>query len=552
MKKQDWKKLGSDVWRILPWLWLLAGYVVLVWYQLVPGRWTVDGDMSCEMILSRMLNEEKSILSHNWFYSTELYIFHFHWFFRVAMLIFPYNWHLARTLAMAIIMLIFVLSYLYMSYSLGFPRMGVWTAGAMLWPFGRLYFYEVGYSGFYAVYIIYACFAIGLVSSLARKEHKRWKKILLTGLLAFSSVASGLNGVRQTMMTFAPLFAGMALVLWMEIRRNRVRSVREVMAQCRETVRLSGWVIFATCFNIAGYLFNYKVLSRKYDFLAYNFVQFDKGFTIDSLLAVWSDLLSLFGYQSGVYLYAIGGLASLCGIAIAALIIFSLIRLCMRYHTLNLQQKLIVMMVIAGLLVCGTIFAFCSVYFQGYHSNYWIPLVPVVLAMVQIEMDTEKFDWAVLRQWMYGVFSGVVTLAAVGAILYEYNFPLNGQPAIENAVNALLESGYTHGYASHWSASAITELTDGRIEMISVNISNLEVAEWLQKREYLDTIPEGPVFILIDRFHDTGIETNPFALSGKGDIFIDEGGYWAVGFESVEEAYQILYDAGVRENGQMP
>lgn len=552
MKKQDWKKFGSDVWRILPWLWLLAGYVVLIWYQLVPGRWLVDGDISSQMILAKLLNEEKSILSHNWFYSTELHVFHYQWFFRLAVLIFPNNWHLARTLTIALIMLVFVLSYLYMSYSLGFPRMGVWTAGAMLWPFGRLYFYEVGYTGCYAIYIIYACFAIGLVFSLTKKEHKRWKKILLAGLLAFSSAASGLNGVRQTMMTFVPLFAGMALVLWMEIRRDRVRSVREVMAQCRETVRLSGWVIFATCFNMAGYLFNYKVLSRKYDFIAYNFVQFDKGFTIDSLLAVWSDLLSLFGYQSGVYLYAIGGIASLCGIAIAALIVFSLIRLCMRYHTLNLQQRLIVMMVIAGLLVCGNIFAFSSVYFQGYHSNYWIPLVPAVLAMVQIEMDTEKFDWAVFRQWMYGAVSGVVTLAAVGAILFEYNFPLNGQPAIEGAVNALLESGYTQGYSSHWSASAITELTDGKIEMISVDISNLEVEEWLQKREYLDTIPEGPVFILIDRFHDTGIETNPFALSGKGDIFIDEGGYWAVGFDSVEEAYQILYDAGVRENGQMP
>lgn len=552
MKMQNWKKLGSDIWRILPWLWLLTGYAVLVWYQLVPGRWLVDGDMSAEMILSKILNEEGSILSHNWFYSTELRVFFFQWFFRFAMLLFPDNWHLARTLAIAAILLIFVLSYLYMSHSLGFPRMGVWTAGAMLWPFGRLYFYEVGYAGFYAIYIIYACFAIGLASSLAGKAHKRWKKVLLAGLLAFCSAASGLNGVRQTMMTFAPLFAGMVLVFWLEIRRNKVRSVRECMTQCRETVRLSGWILFAVCFNIAGYLFNYKVLSRKYEFLAYNFVQFDKAFTIDSLLAAWSDLLSLFGYQNNVYLYAIGGVASLCGIAFAAVIIFSLIRLCMRYRTLNLQQKLILMTVIAGLLVCGSIFAFSSVYIPGYHSNYWIPLVPVILAMVQIEMDTETFDWAILRQWVYGAFAGMVTLAAVGAILYEYNAPLNGDRNIEEAVNMLLESGYTNGYASHWSASAITELTDGKIEMIAVDINTLEVSEWLQKREHLDTIPEGPVFIFLDRYHDSGIETNPFALSGKGDIFIDTGSYWAVGFDSVEEAYQILYDAGVRENEQIP
>lgn len=543
--KLDWKKLGSNAWRILPWLWLLTGYAVLVWYQLVPGRWLVDGDMSAEMVLSKLLNEEGSILSHNWFYSTELRVFFFHWIFRVTMLIFPNNWHLARTLAMAVIMLIFILAYLFMAHSLGFPKMGVWTAGAMLWPFGRLYFYEVGYSGFYAVYIIYACFSIGLISSLARKEHKRWKRILLAGLLAFCSVASGLNGVRQTMMTFIPLLAGMALVFWLEIRRSRVKSVRDVMVQCRDTVRLSGWVVFAVCFNVAGYLFNYKVLSQRYDFVAYDFVNFDKIFTIDSFLAVWSDLLSLFGYQDNVQLYTLGGVASLCGIALTVVIVFSLVRLCMRYHTLELQQKLILMTVVAGLLVCGSIFAFSSVYLQGHHSNYWIPLVPLILAMVQIEMDTEKYDWAVLRQWTYGAFSGVVTLAAVGAILYEYQFPLNGQHSMEDAVNALLESGYTQGYSSHWSATAITELTDGKIEMISVNINNLEVRDWLQKREYMDMVPDGPVFVLIDRRHDTGIETNPLALSGRGDIFMDTDSFWAVGFESVEEIYQILYDAGV-------
>lgn len=552
MKKWDWKKFGGSVWRILPWLWLLAGYVVLVWYQLVPGRWLADGDISSQMVLAKLLNEEKSILSHNWFYSTELHVFHYQWFFRFALLVFPNNWHLARTLTIALIMLLFVLSYLYMSYSLGFPRMGVWTAGAMLWPFGRLYFYEVGYTGCYAIYIIYACFIIGLVASLAGKEHKKWQKILLGAALAFACTASGLNGVRQTMMTIVPLFVGMVLVLWLEIRRSGVRSFRGILVQCGETVRWFGWISFATFFNIAGYWFNYKVLSQKYEFLAYNFVKFDKDFSLASILAVWSDLLGLFGYQNNVYLYALGGIASLCGMAIVAVILFSLVRLCMRYRTLDLRQRLVVMTVVAGLLVCGSIFAFCSVYFQGYHSNYWIPLIPVILAMVQIEMDTEKFDWAVLRQWMYGIFSGVVTVAAVGAILYEYTFPLNGQHSMEEAVNALLASGYTQGYASHWSASAITELTDGRIEMISADISNLKIADWLQKREYLDTIPEGPVFIFIDRRHDTDLDSNAFALCGKGGIFIDTDNFWAVGFGSAQEAYQVLYDAGVREAGQIP
>lgn len=42
MKGSSLKKIGV----LLPWLWLAAGYVLDMWFQLVPGKWIVDSDLA--------------------------------------------------------------------------------------------------------------------------------------------------------------------------------------------------------------------------------------------------------------------------------------------------------------------------------------------------------------------------------------------------------------------------------------------------------------------------------------------------------------------------
>ena len=59
MKGSSLKKIGA----LLPWLWLAAGYVLDMWFQLVPGKWIVDSDLASEMMLTKILNQEGSILS---------------------------------------------------------------------------------------------------------------------------------------------------------------------------------------------------------------------------------------------------------------------------------------------------------------------------------------------------------------------------------------------------------------------------------------------------------------------------------------------------------
>lgn len=113
MKQQTKGGALHRLWQALPWLWMAAAYLFDLWYQLVPGKWIVDSDLASEMILSDLLNKEGSIISHNWFYSTELKVVNLQWFYRLGLLLFPDDWHLARAFGMAVTLALYAACMLF-------------------------------------------------------------------------------------------------------------------------------------------------------------------------------------------------------------------------------------------------------------------------------------------------------------------------------------------------------------------------------------------------------------------------------------------------------
>lgn len=56
----------------LPVLVLICAYLFSVGVYAYLGTHNLDSDQSGEMVLAQLLNEERSFLSENWYYSTEL------------------------------------------------------------------------------------------------------------------------------------------------------------------------------------------------------------------------------------------------------------------------------------------------------------------------------------------------------------------------------------------------------------------------------------------------------------------------------------------------
>ena len=65
--------------------------------------------------MAKFLNEEKTFISKDFYYSTEIKIANAVNIYQIMLMIFPENWHLARLGAIIVNNLIFVMGFVYMS-----------------------------------------------------------------------------------------------------------------------------------------------------------------------------------------------------------------------------------------------------------------------------------------------------------------------------------------------------------------------------------------------------------------------------------------------------
>ena len=126
----------------MAYIWMTIAYLIDVLFMGFFGEKLLDSDMASEMILSDILNSEKSItgLTHSWYYSTEIRVLEMQWFYRIGLLFSPKNWHMARTIGMAIALIVFVVAIVLMFNSLGMKDAAKYGAAIALMPGGSWYF----------------------------------------------------------------------------------------------------------------------------------------------------------------------------------------------------------------------------------------------------------------------------------------------------------------------------------------------------------------------------------------------------------------------------
>lgn len=113
LQKNTTLRKKIDFWSALPWVWLVCAYCITLGVLIVRGEGYIDSDMSGEMILADLLNQERDLLlSKNWGYSSEIRVFYLQLIYRITLLIFPHNWFAARMLGQAVWLLLLVLCML--------------------------------------------------------------------------------------------------------------------------------------------------------------------------------------------------------------------------------------------------------------------------------------------------------------------------------------------------------------------------------------------------------------------------------------------------------
>lgn len=521
----------SRLWQGLPWLWIAAGYLFDLWYQLVPGRWIVDSDLASDMILADLLNQEGSIISNNWYYATELKVVNLQWLYRLGLLIFPDSWHLARVFGMAIALALYAGALLFLCKCANLGRAGLWMTGALLWPFGQRYLVYAIYAGYYLVYPFFYVLVLALIlRAQAMSGRSKWT---LWGIACVIAAAAGVNGVKQLMVFHAPMLLAVALVLILALHDCGKTDWKGALTASRKETDLLTGTLLTTVACFLGYVASNAVLSREYDFKSYNFITWNRSddwFTLDYIIM---DFFHEFGYQNGAGLFHFSGVATGIGLLLGAFMFFCMVRLTLRLCTLQTTDRVLVLLLDFMVLVCGV----CYTYFQEYYQYFWLMNMPIAIAVMAVEIKTERFHLPGARKAMAVCLAGAFTVCAVHTVRREIEKPTLAHKGLDTVANWLVDNGYHEGYATFWNCNAMIEMSSGQLDVWTLaNLSDDVLPDWLQKKDHLTTDPEEP-FLLIDTETDGAAEDLGLIQYGDCELVYDDGRYQVYAFDSAADVH---------------
>ncbi|WP_026503662.1 hypothetical protein [Butyrivibrio sp. NC3005] len=513
--------------NILATMFLIAGLIYDMYLYISPGKWFVDSDMASEMMLAKKLNDEGGILSKTWYYSTELRVFCQQWFLRIGIYVYPGNWHRARLIGGFLMILVAVLSAYFFFKMAGCSKEGaMFGAGIMAWPFGREYYFYAIWGLYYLSHIILAVILVLMFLWCLKNFDAKDRKLKVL-LCLIASFLCGLNGIRLVYSTFIPLVLACLIVVFLDKKKES----------------LNKWCISAAMmiFGILGWGYNGFVLVNNYHFNTFDNIAWKKEFSI-KLEDLVRDYFCYYGYQSGAKLFSFLGIASCFGILLAVLVFACSIRLLFIYKKLDYVQQLLVMFYHSALFVHLMMFYFID----HYCSQYFLTLIPFAVLMVIIEFETENWNYRVTKDILAVIVVLCVLVSSRASALGEQTQPkyaIHSQYAQQQAVEYLLDNGYTQGFGSFWQTNVLTELSNGQIEMWNIGWrlngkDNIDILEWLQSTDHAKTLPKGKTFIFYNRVDDWGFDQCPLLKNGK-KVF--ENGYYSIFvYDSADEIVKGL------------
>ena len=500
------KVIKQKIKVLMPLVWMITAYMWDMWYQIARGREMLDSDISSGILLSHRLNLEHSItgLSKNWIYATGIRFLESQWLYRLGLALFPQNWHMARTVAMALSLMLLAFSSWFVFYSIERSGWGLWAAALTLFPGGGWYFWQTIFGLQYTPYIIISHFSFALIM-LTRKHRGSIKGKAYCILLMLLGLGAGLNGIKQLMVFYGPLCITAGIVLIVSIRRAGAGCFKDKSIYKGFGFGFFLFSILVSVMAVIGYLINSKYLARIYPFEQYESTLIEyQGFFECLKMYIWD-----FGFADGKKLMSFSGVASMCGVVFGLLVILAGIRLIMRYRQLSEEELTLSLLSATGILFCCFMFAYLS----GHGDiQYFQPVIPMGYFLLLLEIFTEgaslpqpedgRGNMPRTQLLAVNAVMAMMLLISIGTIRNESNEPIHkyrARPTLGPVVDMLIEKGYTQGVALFWTSNIVTELSDGKIEMWTLSTDSPEAfLNRAQLKEHIDNPPLGKYFYIFD------------------------------------------------------
>lgn len=496
-------RAGARGWQgaLLP-LALLAvcALVCLVIYHRHAGQW-IDSDDASELVLAHQLAAEGGLMSRNWHYSTELRVLGTQLILAPLCRIFS-SWHAARIAGLAILMALATASFLYFTHKAGLGRWGLWAAPLLWLPLSADYAQYVFQNLGYIPYMIYAFLTFGLLFGLCGLPAGARRRAG-GALLALLSFGVGLGGVRELLELYLPLAGALLLLALAELYARRVLPTRRALSKAVRGLKAApalGWSLLALAAAAAGLAFNHLALSRWFAFGEFSDLHFTP-FSWANARAMLGDLPELFGFVPGASVISAATLGNLFSLLLCAGSFWAAAHILRHPSGFGWPAVLLSAFFYVSLAVHALLFHFTDMYYTARYNMLtvlqWLPIL--AFCAQKLEKAFPAAAKAALAVFLAGML-------CISAAQYNKLLATHRNGGRQAAAGWLLENGCTQGYATFWNANVLTELSNGRLQMLPLgrygeptpeSMECLEVYDWLRPRDISAALPPGDAFVLL-------------------------------------------------------
>lgn len=483
----------------------LTGYYLIAGY----GAY-LDADMSSELTLAQHLVKERTLVSSSWYYSTEIRLLATQLVYTPLMALFENNWQLVRTLGGLILMAMMAAAGYWSARQVGANRAYARLfAGLSICPLSAMYAEFIVTGTCYVPYAVCSQLVLGLYARQVRGGCSPRRAGWPAAVLFVLALLMGASSVRYLLCALLPLFGA---ALW-----QYVFAAGEDELRSRAQNRSLALAAAAAGCGAAGYMFAQKVLTHMLRwgndyYSGVGYVDLAETDLADKLQLMAKGLLEVLGYQNGAQLFSLHGILNaliLLAVFVAALLLsrFLCAARCAREQDAFCGRFAALMLCIAAGLTAAMFLLLSSMY----ADRYWIPVVTLAVPVLAAAFTREKN--ASFRLLAAGLLCVTTLVPAASCVKNSMAHPEYVTDKRMAAVEAIRERGMTKGYSTFWNANIVTELSDGEIEVVALEMTQnegepaLAPYRWLEAEENFDMDrPEEPVFLLVGDWEDDGLK----------------------------------------------
>lgn len=517
---------------LVPIIWGICILAGLTYYKLKFGIRLMQSDTASDILYAYILSNEGTLVSNNWFFSTELLLFDNKLLFALLFKLFPQlGWWEVETIGSVFMYVILGLVNVWLAYELKLGYKSLWMFGFSLLPYGISEFYYVLMQGcgYYIITIIKVIVILSLFLTIMHNCLSRLKLVIVYICYLGLSLLIGMQGIRLLANLYAPLLLSSVILFGVELcmEKKHFKSQDILFNLKKDKILLLAFS--GTCIALIGYFINIFIFAQRYTWRQSVNLRW-KEFSFEPFISFINETISNLGYISDEILFSFSGIMNLSSLIICILVIFSLISTYGKVESFQKDKFIICFFSVASLLhLC--IYVFLQKEFKARYMLPFFMLLPHVIILIA-------------ENWKSSIRRTVIIILAICSIITSINvvhyWHLKGNHQDINIIKQkemadfLVDNGYEYGFATFWYCNSTIQLSNGKLDICPLQSINLfEKGKWLCTKEAIKYDWAGKIFFIVS---DSQLETGKeMEWNQKDKIIWHDEGICVFSYDSVLE-----------------